>query len=451
MKGRKQTRRRFLKMLGAGAAAGAALPCVVPSLVLGGKGRVAPSDRITIGCIGVGNQGAGVMRNFLGQDSARVVAVCDVNARRQAVGKDHVNRRYGGSGCAVYRDFRELLARDDIDAVLVATPDHWHVLIALAAVRAGKDVYLEKPIGVSIAEAQALRAAVRRYGAVFQFGTQQRSNSRFRLACELVRNGRIGKVHTVNVWSPGSRSGGSLEVVPAPKEVDYDMWVGPAPFSPHTRHRCTNRFAPGDPGKIWPFISDYCVGWISGWGIHPLDVAMWGVPEGLSGPLEISGKGVFPADGVCDTATDWDVAVRCDTGVTLNFTGQPAPGEWRRRYGRGGAHGTAFEGTEGWVQVDRGGTSAHPKTLLRSAIARDEIHLYRSTSHVKNFLDCIRTRADTISPIDAAVAVDTLCQISAIAVRLQRRLKWNPANERFDGDQTANGMLTRAMRSPWHL
>jgi len=446
----KINRRRLLRGAAVGAVGAAGFPYVVSSSALGGAGRVGPGARIAVGCIGMGNRGRDVMKDFLFQGDARVVAVCDVKSRELAFARDLVNRHYGDRGCATFADFRDLLAREDVDAVLVATPDHWHVLVALAAARAGKDVYLEKPLGLSLGEDHALRAAVRRYGTVFQFGTQQRSDAKFRRACELVRNGRIGRLHTVNVWSPTSRAGGSLKPAPVPDGLDYDMWLGPAPFVPHTEHRCSNGFA-GEPFKIWPFISDYCLGWIAGWGAHPLDIALWGGGSDLAGPLEIRGSGTFPAEGACDTATDWDVTIRCATGVTVNFTGQPAPPAWRKRYGRTGAHGTVFEGSAGWVHVDRGHMSTHPKSLSGSTTGPQETRLYRSASHVRNFLDCARSRARTICDIDDAVAVDTLCQLSAIAIRLERRLRWDGAAERFIDDETADRMLTRAMRSPWHL
>jgi len=436
-------RRRFIKT----AAGAVVLPHIMTSSALGKP----PSDRIAVGCIGCGNQGRGVMSNFLNRPEARVVAVCDVNAHRLSAAKRRVDSSYRNNACRTFIDFRELLDRDDIDAVLIATPDHWHVLVALAAAKADKDIYLEKPIGVTMAEAWALRDAVRRYGTVFQFGTQQRSDAKFRLACELAHSGRIGRLKEVNVWSPGSRSGGSTELIAPPDWLDYGMWVGPAPMSPHTKHRCTNRFEPGEPFKIWPFISDYCVGWISGWGVHPLDIALWGAADELSGSLEIEGTGRFPASGVCDTATDWTLKIKYDTGMTLNFCGPCGAGRWSPRYGRGSGHGTAFEGADGWVHVDRGKISANPGDLLKTAFGADEPRLYRSTSHVGNFLDCIRTRGETISSIDAALRIETVCQVSAIAVRLGRKLRWNADKQRFDNDPTANGMLTRAMRGPWHI
>ena len=441
-------RRRFLKtatgvMLG--------LPQIVPSSVLGKDGEVTASNRIAIGCIGVGNRGNQVLEGFLDHRDARVVAVCDVNAHQRTAAVRRVNDRYGTTGCRACADFRQLLSRADVDMVIIATPDQWHVLTALAAARAGKDVYLEKPIGVTSAEARALRAAVKRYGTVFQFGTQQRSDGRFRMACELVRNGRIGRLHTVNVWSPGSRSGGSLEKVPVPQWLDYEMWVGPAPMSPYTKHRCTNGFEPGDPSKIWPFISDYCAGWISGWGVHPMDIALWGAPDLLSGPLQIEGTGRFPTEGLCDTATDWDLTMKFQTGGTLNFTGPPSSSKWRGHFGKHGGHGTVFVGTEGWVHVDRSHIAAHPQTLLKSSIGPAEIHLTKSDNHGRNTLDCVKTRGQPVSHVDAAYAVDTICQVSALAAKLGRRLQWDPQSERFLNDKTANLLLSRAMRSPWHL
>ncbi|MCK4293526.1 MAG: gfo/Idh/MocA family oxidoreductase, partial [Planctomycetes bacterium] len=275
---------------------------------------------------------------------------------------------------------------------------------------------------------------------------------KFRRACELVRNGRIGRLQTVNVWSPRSDSGGSLIPVAPPKELDYEMWLGPAPFAPYTKDRCSNVnpfFA--SPFKIWPFISDYCIGWIAGWGIHPLDIAVWGAEKELTGAVEVEGAGVFPTDGACDTATDWNVVLKFPAaGVNLNFRGI-IPDQWRRRYPKTGAHGTVFEGSDGWVHVRRGHIDAEPKSLLQSVIGPNEIQLYKSNDHIQNFLDCVKSRAATICPIDAAVRVDTLCHISNIATQLDRKLKWDDQKERFVNNASANRFLVRSKRSPWHL
>jgi predicted dehydrogenase len=430
-------RRRFLKHA-AGTAAGAmSFPYIVSSSAFGA------SEKITVGCVGVGPQGSGDMGNFLRQKDAQVVAVCDVKDPVLKEAQKRVNEHYQGNGCTAYKDFRELMARDDIDVVLAATPDHWHVLIALAAVRAGKDVYLEKPMGLSLAQDQALRAAVHRHGRVFQFGTQQRSERNFRFACELALNGRLGKLHTINVWSPGSSQGGDPTPVPVPEWLDYEMWLGPAPYTPYTKDRCSN--------KLWWFISDYALGFIAGWGIHPLDIALWGGGEKVACPVEIEGKGVWPTEGVCDTAMNWKVVCKYDSGVTMNFTGDPYPDEWKQRYGRTTSHGTAFEGTDGWVHVDRSGLNAHPKKLMETEFGPNDIHLYKSDNHVRNLLDCVKSRAETVCPIDVAVQADIICQISDIAIRLEQKLKWDPKTERFVNNDTANRRLSRSMRTPWTL
>jgi predicted dehydrogenase len=443
MRNKAINRRRFLRRAAGTAAGAVGFPYIVSSSALGGADNIVASERITVGCVGVGPQGSGDMGNFLRQKDAHVIAVCDVKDPVLKAAQDGVNKHYQGTGCAAYKDFRELMARDDIDVILAATPDHWHVLIALAAVGAGKDVYLEKPMGLSLAQDQALRAAVHRHGRVFQFGTQQRSERNFRFACELALNGRLGKLHTINVWSPGSSQGGDPTPVPVPEWLDYQMWLGPAPYTPYTQDRCSN--------KLWWFISDYALGFIAGWGIHPLDIALWGGGEKVACPLEIEGKGVWPTEGVCDTAMNWKVVCKYDSGVTMNFTGDPYPDEWKQRYGRTTSHGTAFEGTDGWVHVDRSGLNAHPKELLETELGPNDIHLYKSDDHVRNLLDCVKSRAETVCPIDVAVQADIICQISDIAIRLEQKLKWDPKTERFVNNEEANRRLSRSMRAPWTL
>jgi predicted dehydrogenase len=323
MKKKIANRRQFLRQA-AGAAAGAVgFPYVVSSSALGAAGAVAPSERITVGAVGVGPQGSGVMRNFLRQSDAQVVAVCDVKSHVLKAARERVNKHYNSTGCKAYKDFREVMARDDIDVVLAAPPDHWHVLIALAAVKSGKDVYLEKPMGLSLAQDKALRSAVHRNGRVFQFGTQQRSSRNFRFACELALNGRLGRLHTINVWSPGSSQGGDATPVPVPEWLDYERWLGPAPQTPYTKDRCSN--------KLWWFISDYALGFIAGWGIHPIDIAFWGGGKKVTTPLTIEGKGKWPTKGVCDTAMNWNVVMKYDSGLTMNFTGDPFPEQWRQQ------------------------------------------------------------------------------------------------------------------------
>jgi predicted dehydrogenase len=437
------SRRSFLKKTAGAAVVTAGFPYVVSSSALGRAGNVAASERITVGCVGVGPQGTGVMQNFLGQKDAHVVAICDVKSTRREAVQKIVNDHYKGTGCKTYKDFRELMARDDIDVILSATCDHWHVLTALAAVRSGKDVYLEKPMGLSVEQDQTLRAAVHRHGRVFQFGTQQRSERNFRFACELALNGKLGKLHTINVWSPGSSQGGDPTPVPVPEWLDYEMWLGPAPKVPYTKDRCSN--------SLWWFISDYALGFIAGWGIHPIDIAFWGGGNKVTTPLTVEGKGNWPTQGICDTAMNWDAVLKYDSGVTMNFTGWPCRKEWNQRYGRITSHGTAFEGTDGWVHVDRSGINVHPKELLQTEFGPNDLRLPVSGNHVRNLLDCVKTRSKPVAHIDDAVQGDILCQISDIAIRLEQKLRWDPKKERFADNDAANRRLSRAMRSPWTL
>jgi predicted dehydrogenase len=442
MKNKRIDRRRFLHRAAGTAAAAIGFPFVVRSSALGKAGAVAPSNRIVVGCIGVGNQGRGVMGGFLRYGDAQVVAVCDVKTTARATARDRIDKQYGSKACAVYHDFRELLARDDIDAVLIASTDHWHVLHALAAARAGKDIYLEKPMGLSLAEDQMLREACHQFGTVFQFGTQQRSDRKFRLACELAINERIGKVHTINVLSPSSKAGGLMTPAPVPDWLDYEFWLGPAPYTRYTENRCSN--------ALWWFHSHYALGWIAGWGVHPLDIVLWGGGEALRGPVELEGTGTFPEDGFCDTAVDWRIVMNYASGIVVNYVGGPQPADWRKRYGPD-RHGIAFEGSKGWVHVNRSRIVASPQSLLKSQFGPTETHLYESNHHVRNLLDCVKSRADTICPIDVAVRADILCHLSDITIRTERRIKWDPAKEIIIGDEDASRRLTRSMRSPWHL
>ena len=348
-------RRRFLKYSTATCAGALSFPYIVQSSALGKGETVAASERITVGCIGVGPQGNGVMGNFLGQNDVQVVAVCDVKSNVLEQRIKRVNDHYQNKDCKGYGDFRELLGRDDIDAVLIATCDHWHVPVAVAAAKAGKDMYLEKPMGMSMHEDKVLRDMVKQYGRVFQFGTQQRSSQQFLKACELAVNGYLGELKEINVWCWGSSSGGDPKPVPVPEWLDYDMWLGPAPFTPYTKDRCSN--------KIWWFVSDYALGWIAGWGVHPLDIALWGGAEKTDVDFEIEGKGTFPTEGVCDTAMNWDLVLKYDSGVVINYTGWPCRDGWQKRYGKIEGYGTVFEGTKGWVHVDRGQIQASSDKL----------------------------------------------------------------------------------------
>ena len=446
----KLTRRDFLKGTATIAAGTFGMPYIITSTALG-RGKIPPaSERITVGHIGVGGMGSEHVKGFVGQKVAQSIATCDpVRSRREEWAKyiDASYARNSTSGtdksCRMYNDFRELLACDDIDAVVIATPSHWHVPIALAATRAGKDIYVEKPLGISIAQGQALRTAVKRHGNVVQYGTQQRSGRDFRFVCELVRNGRIGRLHTILIWSKASQAGGSLRPEPVPEGFDYDLWLGPAPLAPFNNDRCFMR------GKNW--ISDYALGFISGWGAHVLDIAQWGNGADDTSPIEYEGSGVFPTDGLYDTATDWDVWCTYANGVKLHFMSVNVARPITERYGKFKDYGIMFIGTQGWVNVDRSRAYANPPSLLNSVIGPGEIRLYKSRDHRRNFLDCIKTRSEPISPVRAAVRSDTISHLSNIAIRTGRKIKWDPEKEVIIGDETTSRMLSRPMRSPWHL
>ena len=426
------TRRRFLK-----GAAGIALaaPYIASAASLGAGPRLSPSERIHVGCIGVGNQGGGHLGGLVKNGEAQVVAVCDVDAARRDAAANLANKTYADEfksasyhGCDGYNDFREVLGRPDVDAVVVTTPDHWHAPIAIAAARAGKDIYCEKPMTLTIADGRAMVEAVRRYGRVFQTGSQRRSQAEIRHMCELVRNSRLGRLHTVRVtiatnnktcpptWSPE----------PVPPGFDYDLWLGPAPSEPYHALRCHYTFR---------FILDYSGGQMTNWGAHYIDVAQWGIGADDSGPVEIEGRAEWPRQGLFNTATRVDFTCTYANGVKL--VGTTGPGH------------TRFEGTEGWISEGR---EAEPKSLLQSAIAPGELHLSEARGgHMGNFLECVRKRQDPSAPVEVGHRSATVCHLGNIAMLLGRKLRWDPAAEKFVDDDEANRMISRPMRAPWRL
>jgi predicted dehydrogenase len=452
------TRRQFLRTNLALALAAGAFPTILPASALGKNGRPAPNSRLAVGAIGVGPQGRGVLRGFLAQADAQVIAVCDVKQDQLELARQAVNRQYGNTDCQTCGDFRDLLARSDLDAVLIATPDHWHCHVATAAARAGKDMYLEKPMGMSLAEDQILRKAVRKHKRIFQFGTQQRSSSEFQKAVALVRAGRIGKLKQINVWSAASKPGGSTAPIAAPGNMNYDLWLGPARATPYTLGKTADEGA----WKTWWFNYDYALGFLAGWGVHPLDIALWAHPAMMRGAMEIEGKAIIPTEGACDTAVAWSVDFTFADGVRLNFRGTPNGIEQRNamndmtpfeaKYGKIADHGTAFEGTDGWVLVHRGLLRTHPESLAEEAAALTGVLPIRSPNHVRNFLDGVKSRVPAVCSIEDAVQADLLCHLSDIATRLERKLKFDPLKEKFIKDAGANRKLVlRPMRKPWKL
>jgi len=427
------TRRGFLRA----AAAAVAAPSVVPCSVLGAD---APSNQITMGCIGVGRQGSGNMQGFL--DRVRVVAVCDVDAGRAQAAKQTVERRYAErlgngvyKGCLAYSDFRDLLARRDIDTCLICTPDHWHTLPAVAAAQAGKDMYIEKPLTLTVPEGRVLSDAVRRYGRVLQVGSQQRSDTRFRTACELVRNGRIGKLHTVTVILATDPGCGPEPTMPVPDGLDYDFWLGPAPLAAYTEKRVHPQRGYGRPG--WLRITDYSGGMMTGWGAHHNDIAHWGMGTEYTGPVEIEGTAEYPKDGLWDVHGKFHVEARYASGVRLVM--------------HDGSDGVRFEGSDGWVFVKRGRLETEPKSILSETVGPEETRLYRSNDHKGNFLDCVRTRAEPVANVEIGHRSATVCHLANIAMRLRRKLAWDPDRESFVDDAEADRIMVRTMRSPWTL
>jgi predicted dehydrogenase len=324
----------------------------------------------------------------------------------------------------------------------MACPDYWHALIGLEAARNRKDMYYEKPMSMSIAENSAMRDAVKRYGVVFQFGTQQRSANAYRFACEMVRNGRLGKLQNIMIGTATAPYSPDLPPEPIPEGFDYDMWLGPAPWAPHNTRRCT---------RDWTHIHDYSLGCLSGaWGIHDVDIAQWALDADFSGPVAVEATGVFPTKGLFDTAMEFDARLTYANGVTLHLMDMPTAKKKRRQFDLQWMT-MLFEGSDGWILVSRNGMIAEPQSLLREVIGPDEIRLTRSVNHRRNFLDAVKTRTTPISHIEAAVRSDAVCHLADISMRLGRKLRWNPEAERFEGDETANRMRSRALRSPWRI
>jgi predicted dehydrogenase len=393
------------------------------------------------------------MRAFLRDPRVQLVAVCDVNKEsagywngavggrepgRRLVESHYAEAKKSGTykGCDAYVDFRELIGRKDIDAVLICTPDHWHAIPTIAAASAGKDIYCQKPLSLTIAEGRAMSDAVKKHQRVFQCGSQQRSDKNFRRACELVRNGRIGKLHTVRCGLPGGRpdygkTGDHKKPEPVPEGFDYDLWLGPAPKAAYAPARCHVNFR---------WIYDYSGGQVTDWGGHHPDCAQWGMGTEATGPVEIrNAKGVFPQDELWNTATEYYFEAIYQNGVKLIISDKE----------RGGVK---WEGSDGWVWANRGQHDANPKSLLDSKIEPNEIHLYESNDHYRNFIDCVLSRKEPIAPVETAHRSITICHLGNIALRLGREvLTWDPVKEQIIGDDEAAKMLGRPYRQPWKL
>ena len=427
------TRREFLKGAAKASLAALAFPYIIPSSALGADGAVAPSNRIVMGAIGTGGQGTGNMRQFLGDPGVQMVAVCDVDTAHRDRAKGIVDERYKNQDCAAYNDFRDLVVRDDVDAVCIGTPDHWHGLICIAAAKHGKDMYCEKPLANTIAEGSAVCEAVRRYGRVLQTGSHERSRPNARYACELVRNGRIGKLHTIHVHLPwdGRDLSFPTPAMPIPEGFDYDMWLGPCPHEPYTEGRCHFHFR---------YILEYSGGEVTDRGAHVIDIGQLGNNTDHTGPIEVTGNGTFMRDGLFDCATDYHFEFTYANGVRMICST-----EWPR--------GLKFEGTDGWVfiHIHGGNLEADPPSLLQEVIGPNEIHLGRSPGHHADFLNAVRTRGTTMAPPEVGHHSATMCHLANIAMLTGKRLEWDPVTERITNDDEAHRMTWRPMRSPWRL
>ncbi len=435
------SRRGFLGQVVSAGMGSAVLPYLIPSSAIGKDKNVPPSERITLGIIGTGDHGINRnIKRFLPEPDVQIVAVCDVDRSRRLEAKNLIESRYAETmpsgaykGCDDYNDFRKIIEREDIAAIMNATPDHWHVIPSVMAADAGKDVMCEKPLSLTVLEGRILSDALKRNDRVFQTATENRSVPEYHRMCELVRNGRIGKLHTIYVDLPSGHSmrKESFENVPVPEGFDYDMWLGQAPEAPYCPARCHWNFR---------WILDYSAGMLTDWGAHMIDLAQWGNDTEYTGPVEVDGKGWFPQKGLYNTATSFRIEYKYANGVKLIVTSKKP--------------GIRFEGSDGWI-ANRGWRApleASSPAILNEKIGPEETHLYTCTSgEQRNFLDCMKSRKLCYAPAEVGHRTISIAHIGHISMVLNRKLKWDPEKERFIDDPAANWMLSRPMREPWTL
>ena len=432
MTSRKMNRRSFLCTSSSTAGAFLAAPYFVPSTVLGRDGAVAPSEKITVGFIGTGSHGTGWnMPYYLQQPDAKILAVCDVDSKNMDQAKEKVDKEYGNTDCATTKDFRDILARKDIDAVMISTPDHWHVLMSVMAIRAGKDVQCEKPT-LTIDEGKILVKTVREHNKVFQTSTEDRSVPVYHRMAELVRNGRIGKLQRIEVILPKQPGRpGDATPQPVPPNLDWDMWLGPAPEAPYTPDGVHFNFR---------WISAYSGGIICDWGTHLFDTAQWANDTERSGPVEIDGKGTFWEGGLYDTVKEYDVTYKYANGVVMTCKpGNPS---------------IKFIGTDGWIgnRGWRGGLEASSDDIENSVTGPDAIKLFTNPAgEHRNFLDCVKTRQDPYFPVDIGHRVSTVCHLANISIKLGRKVRWDPEKECFPDDDGANRCCRDPCAAPGRL
>ena len=452
------TRRDFIKRTITAGAGLIIAPTIVPASVFG---AYAPSNRINIGAIGTGRISRDHdMPGVWKYDDVRIVAVSDLDLNRVSDAKklveDYYSKKLGQpySGVKTYQNYEELLANKDVDAVLISTPDHWHAKNAIDAVRAGKDVYLQKPTSLTIEEGRKMSDAVNASGRILQIGSQQRSMEQFRVACELVRNGRIGQLKTIDVRLPGDPPGGKIEEMPIPKTFNYDKWLGQTPYVHYTEERVHPQKGYDRPG--WLRCEQFGAGMITGWGAHHFDIAHWAMDREYSGPIEIYGKAEFASNGLWDVHGEYATEMLYDNGVIVTGTTDS----------KEKPNGLLFTGTEGWLFVSRGNYAASanepisttskalqasdPK-ILSPLTDNDPVRLYVSEDHHGNWLESVRTRKINITPAEVAQRSNTACLLQHIAMKLNRRLYWDPILERFKNDDEANSMISRPHRPPYNF
>jgi Predicted dehydrogenases and related proteins len=449
-------RRMFIKRATATAVGTAVFPTIVPSSVFG---KNAPSNKIHIGQIGFGRIARDHdMAETIKYDQAQFIAVCDVDKNRLLDGKKYIDDYYSKktgnsnySNATMYDDYKELLLNKDIDAVIISTPDHWHAEPAARAALAKKDIYLQKPTSLTVAEGRFLSDVIKKQGVILQVGTQQRSSPQFRIAAELVRNGRIGKLHTVKIGLPGDPSGPVAAEMPVPGNLNYDMWLGSTPEIYYTEMRVHPQNNYGRPG--WLRCEQFGSGMITGWGQHHFESAAWGMDTEYTGPVSVQAVAEFPKAGLWDVHGDFMVKAEYENGITMYTSG-------------GYPNGIRYEGTEGWIFVSRGNyvastsdpvaqansakaLDASKPEILTSGITKNEIHLYESDNQHGNWLDCIKSRKEPISPVEIGHRACTICLISHIAMKVPGKLEWDPNTEKFKNNELANSMLSRSQRYPY--
>lgn len=429
------TRRQFLTTTAAATAA-----AIAPQILHGNPN--AALKTIRLGHIGVGGQGTGLLQNFLSVKGAMSVAIADPFAHKREAAAKRVKASQGHDP-KLYSDFRELLADDSIDAVIIATPDHWHVPIGLAAVRAGKDVYIEKPLGHTLAQNKAMLDACVKHDRIFQYGTQQRSQEIMRRGIELVLNGYIGEIERIDIWAPKGKGGGSLEEIPVPDGLDYDLYIGPAPMKPCTKDRITS-------AGSW-YCADYAIGFIAGWGAHPLDISIWGLDYDQQGPFKIRGTGTTATpDALFNTITSWDVHMDFAGGIKTHFMSddiaKPIVGAYRSNWN---SDGTTFFGSKGWVSISRGGHAASKPEWFREIMGEGAIRVPYQNRYYAAFVDAVRDHTPSITPIGDAVRSDALSHLSVLAIQSGREITWDPKAYRIQTPEALNEKMSHPIRDPW--